>query len=540
MTKIENGNQGWPGRWAAALEVMLILLVFFLYAGWPPPDVNEAHYLAKAKHYWQPDWCPGDHFLGSSDAHLVFYWTFGWLTLLAPLAVVAWIGRFVTWGLLAWSWQRLSWAVVPKRFVSLVTACGFLLFNGRFHMAGEWVVGGVEAKGTAYALLFFALAAMLRQRWNTAWPLLGLSTAFHPLVGGWAMVAAGVAWLTCGRLRPPLASMKFAMGAALILALPGLIPALLLNQGVASATVQQADQIYVYQRLSHHLVIHRFPHWFIARHVVLLVTWLVVCRATPCLIGGGVLGQRSLRGFVVGALLLTVIGIVIDQSLLYHPDVAATLLKYYWYRLGDVMLPAGATLAIAGWAAAIELRRPVWGQAVWIAAGLAVAGNLAWINYERRQDLRPLSDVHTLPSWENDPAATRRAFEDWRRVCAWIADETPPDARFITPRRQQTFKWYAGRSEVCSWKDVPQDAVEVVRWWQRYQDLYPRRVVRWGLAAHGEPRLRELGEKYDADYVVLDRYLTRRLLTFPRVYPSGFSPEPSAYEVYRIPPLAEN
>ncbi len=38
------------------LEVAAIVTLFFLVAGCPPPDVNEAHYLAKAKHYWNPDW----------------------------------------------------------------------------------------------------------------------------------------------------------------------------------------------------------------------------------------------------------------------------------------------------------------------------------------------------------------------------------------------------------------------------------------------------------------------------------------------------
>ena len=84
-------------------ELPAIFIVFALYAGWPIPDVNEAHYLSKAKHYWNPDWCRGDQFLESADAHQVFYWTFGWVTLFVPLPVVAAIGRCLTWFLLAWS-----------------------------------------------------------------------------------------------------------------------------------------------------------------------------------------------------------------------------------------------------------------------------------------------------------------------------------------------------------------------------------------------------------------------------------------------------
>ncbi len=63
-------------RW---LEIALIFLVFFVHGGASAPHVNETCYLTKAKHYWDPAWCGGDLFLESADAHLVFYWTVGWL-----------------------------------------------------------------------------------------------------------------------------------------------------------------------------------------------------------------------------------------------------------------------------------------------------------------------------------------------------------------------------------------------------------------------------------------------------------------------------
>ena len=353
----------WSSRWAAALEVMLIFLVFFLYAGWPPPDVNEAHYVAKAKHYWQPDWCPTDHFLTSADAHLVFYWALGWLTRLAPLAVVAWTGRFLTWSLLAWSWRRLSWAVVPKPFASLLTVCGFLLFNGRFHMAGEWVVGGVEAKGWAYALVFFALGSLLRQQWNAAWILLGLATAFHPLVGGWSMLAAGCTWLSCPHSRPPVTKMLPAICAALILALPGLIPALLLNRGVGTESGSRSRSDLRLSATAPSSRISPIPP---------LVHGPAGNRAGP--VAGRVPGhtlpavgrcggaKADCGALYAGAVLIAILGIVIDQSLLYHLDVAAGLLRYYWYRLSDAMIAAGTALAVVGWLVALRARRPAWGR----------------------------------------------------------------------------------------------------------------------------------------------------------------------------------
>lgn len=90
-------------RWLPASEVVLIVLVFFIAAGWPPPEMNEPHYLGKARHFWQPDWIRGDFFLNAHDTHLIFYITLGWLAKLMPLEAMAWCGRFLTWGLLAWA-----------------------------------------------------------------------------------------------------------------------------------------------------------------------------------------------------------------------------------------------------------------------------------------------------------------------------------------------------------------------------------------------------------------------------------------------------
>ena len=73
---------------AFLFDVVLVLLVFFVHAGEPVPDVNEPHYLTKARHYWDPSFAAGDFFLESADAHKVFYWSLGWLTCWFSLPVV--------------------------------------------------------------------------------------------------------------------------------------------------------------------------------------------------------------------------------------------------------------------------------------------------------------------------------------------------------------------------------------------------------------------------------------------------------------------
>ncbi len=526
----------------ALLEAALIFGLFYLYAGTAVPDRNESHYLAKARHYWDSSWCPGDQFLDSADPHLVFYWAFGWLTLLLPLPAVAWTGRIITWALLAITWQRLSFTLVPRRMASLLSAAMFICLVHCCHMAGEWVIGGVESKGFAFVLVFAALEALVRGRWRWVWLLLGAATSLHVLVGGWALVAAGIAWLMAPGERTSLLQSLPWMGAAIVLALPGLVPALLLTVGTEPDVVRQANDIYVFQRLPHHLVptiIFATTPWYVVRHVVLVVVWGGLFLAV-----GRDVRQRQLARFVAGAVLIAVIGVMIALATEHWPTIAAALLRFYWFRMSDVMVPLGvAMLALAAWQQLAEWRPDV-GRWTVIAMAAVTAMVLAGIVNRERNDLRPKADRQSLPMSRYEAETTWDIYEDWRRACRWIEESTEPDARFLTPRMQQTFKWYASRSEVATWKDIPQDAESIVEWWNRFHEVYPEFVdddgfATQGLAAHDDAELCRLAHKYGARYVVIDRTVSRRRPQFERVYPTEAAPN-KYYAVYRVPEECED
>ncbi len=517
-----------------AVEIALIVLLFFVLAGTPPPDVNEAHYLAKAKHYWNPQWCSGDLFLESADAHLTFYWTFGWLTRFASLTTVAWVGRFLTWGLLAWGWQRLSNAVAPGKLYAVLSAAVFAALIRWGHMAGEWIIGGVEAKGFAYVLLLFALESLTRERWRRACVLCGAAAAFHVLVGGWGLVALGIAWVLSKRTqRPSLHTLWPAVALAVVLALPGLVPGLALNWSADAATVREANRIYVFERLSHHLVFHELPRGFIARHAELMVVFLL-CWKWLGKHSGNAVFSGPLPRFVAAAMLIAVFGAVLDQSLLFFRPVAAALLRYYWFRMSDVMTPFGVTFALIVLqqrAAVIRPRVAVWSLLVLL---LAATANVSHVAIQHWLDPRPGAVIQAFPA-DHLPTEERvRRWHEWRQMCGWVADNTLPTDVFLTPRNQQTFKWDANRAEVVTGKDVPQDAAGIVAWRRRMDDIFPYTVRFADLIAHGEPRLIELSQKYRFRYIVVDRGVSTGSLSFPRVYPE-FKNTHGVYEVYRVP-----
>jgi hypothetical protein len=164
-----------------------------------------------------------------------------------------------------------------------------------------------------------------------------------------------------------------------------------------------------------------------------------------------------------------------------------------------------------------------------VGALLIVSAYTADAFFRHRYDPRPSAIQQPDPL--ND--LSDRRLRDWGSVCDWIATSTPPGEVLLTPRNQQTFKWYAARGEVVNWKDVPQNAEGIVEWDQRMQDVFPKRVTARGLVSHGEPRLMQLGQKYGFRHLVLDRSRSARPLRFQRVYPPPGGR--SLFEVYRLP-----
>jgi hypothetical protein len=513
-------------RFLSFAEIILIFGLFTLQGAWPAPDVNEAHYLGKAAHFWNPNWIHGDFFLDSADSHKVFYFAFGWLTLWMPLVAVAWTGRILTWLLMAWAWRRMSVAILatvgrstenaspPPFGWSILTAAIFLLCNERLHMAGEWFIGGVEAKGFAYVLMLLGVESLVKNRWNRAWLLFGASAGVHVLVGGWAVVAAGLAWLFLGSSkteaspRPKFAAMLPGLLGGFLLSLPGVIPSLALSRNIDPEIVRQANYLYVFERLRHHLDIFQIRIDFLCRFAAMTFGYLILCRMS-----GRPTGRkdeaseispsiRILQNFVAGALAIALAGMIVSMIGCFDRVFAAGLLKFYWFRLADIAVPLGVAFMATCWIrqklAAGSGRGLKWGYAaLTLAVAIAVMHFGSYIPVRISPPASRADDAKRIAN----PAA-------WREACRWIAEQTPDDARFFTPRLSQTFKWYARRAEVATWKDVPQDAVALIEWWDRIQTVFATGDAlpeyRWRENAREMPsdQLELAAKKYDAYYMI--------------------------------------
>ncbi len=407
-------------HWIA--EVALLVLLFFVYGGDRPPMVNESHYLVKAKNFWDPQWCASDLLASSPKAHVVFYAVFGWLTKFVSLESTAWIGRLVGWSLLAIGLRQLSWNLFHQRYLSLVVAVVWIAGIEYGNLAGEWVVGGIEAKVPAYGFVLLGLSEMVRRRWNRVWLLLGIASAFHVLTGGWSVVAAAITWWCTERGQPD--QRRFftpALVAGGLIALFGLVPAIALTVRADPEESTVAARIYTYYRITHHLLPADFrPSWYL-RHGLLIgaTAWLAsLYRFDP--------GIRRLGAFTLGAVLIALIGLALGVLPSFHPDLAAKLLRYYWFRLTDAAVPLMLGVCVARMLD--DGRRPALHRVAGIAVGIAVM-LVAGSSYRTGRLKIPPSVSNDLLGFDVGASVEKQqeVYRDWLAVCRWAKQSSNPE-----------------------------------------------------------------------------------------------------------------
>lgn len=565
------------GGWSLLGEFLLVACLFSLYAGTAAPEVNESHYLTKAKHFWEPQFASRDLFLASSDAHWFFFATVGWLSHVLSLPTAAWCGRILGWMAVALGWCLFMNRCTGCRWAGLITAPLWIASLHWGQLSGEWIVGGCEAKVFAYALSFIGLSEIVSHRWSRAWPWLGLAASFHVLTGGWLALAALMGYMTL-KLRVDGRRVGLRSGSSEVengtievepfgdqwvgliiggcFSLLGLVPAILLSQGVDAATSERAAMIYVFERLPHHLSPLRFAteRWIsfgVLASVTLIFGWNYLrCSSTrhEPKARSSRLGTLMLMAGMVS--LIAMAGVLIDFCLSsWAANWSAGLLRYYWFRWNDVIWPTMLAVIVIA-TARLELGNVIILGARssegglpeevesamskgfrWVAVLLlAIPGPLLIANryFQNNMAILPPADRASLVMRTETVSMQKRVRDDWWDVCYWTRTNTPSDALFLTPRFQQTFKWYAHRAEVACWKDAPQDARGLIEWQKRLLEIFPRSPEGYGIPM-SDQHLREMRLRYKMDYVIVDRRIQKQPPLLPLVHSND------TYAVFEFP-----
>ena len=517
------------------------LFVSYSFVRAPIPAVNEPHYLGKARFWWNPVWCARDFFLQSSNPHLVFYWTVGWLTKWFTLPETAAIARVLSLGLLSGGWTALCRELFRSRWTGMLAATLFTLQMAIGNFSGEWLLGGIESKVFSYTAVLWAAAMWLRGRPILSALLAAVGVAYHPVAGMWGVISAGMVciwrvlldwWFaskhvdeaassppaafqsreqySLERHRHPAASkdaessvrgskqrgcsrgrLAVAAGVLVVGSLLALAPALPLVLGGDTELSREADRLLLTQRVGHHTDPLLFPTKAYVYYGLLLLAWfgLWVSQSQPRQF-------KIVQQFVAASLVIAAVGMVIG----WWPEVMNAerldplrvwLLKFYPFRLADLALPFGVALLIASrfegegeFADASQQN---------VVTGIALVA--AWMV------------TLSLPALDANPSGmSAEDYAAWKQVGRWVRENTPEEALIATANEDWGIKWFADRPEYVNFKDCPQDAAGVVEWWRRRQSL-----VTWSRSSKGDGSISaddlwKLHESTGIDYLIVSRY----------------------------------
>ncbi len=426
-------------------------------ASWLRPHLlaNEMVYLLTPLRFREPellaaDWSWGGDPWVSTSALFGLVVSPLWALTDRP-EVLALVGRGAGWALMVGALMRLgrSFKLSPW-WVALALAA--FVGTGQGPAAGEGMGLGGARKNFAHAAVLLALANLVDGRPGRAGVYSGVGVAMHALVGGWFGIAAGAAGLVSWSRFGWRGAAKFAVG-ALVIGLPflGLAAAdtFAAEPGVVADPARQRWLLTTF-RNPH----HTWPAYFLGAGKLLSFAGLAVAATVAA---GKRLGDPQARAPTA---VLAVCVALYAAGWLAGKLQAPTLLVYYPFRLGDVLVPLLFWMLVPATAAAVLAEaRGQWHRDRVVVAlasvGLAMAvGMLASRGPAGLRRVKATADAWPMRTHPLDEAA------------AWIRAHTGPDETFVAPPCEFDFWVRARRPVVVNYKAVPHGP-RALQWYER-------------------------------------------------------------------------
>lgn len=553
---------------------------------------NEADVLPLARQYADPNWIPGDWYLNLPPGYRVLFQTlFGRLIVSGGFLATSIAGRLICYTLVAsglvligrqlglnllvlllavslflspndyrslaaqigWlSGDSLKWFADALMFLAI----GLMLAGKKLGMklpfpllllavslflrgdnglsltqglaAGEWLVGGLEAKALAYGLVLLAIGLLLQRRYRLMALLLGLATSFHVLVGGYTFLTV-LGWLVLRwKTRFPnlreLAwiTLLYLVGSALAIK-----PVLEQLSSPTPAGALLPSFIYVFLVLPYHLnPLSWASDWWVNPVAYLLILAIAVSAIWLNRPKGELSEKYAARTGLFEFTLLSLVPFMLGLAVAPF-DSQGRFLQYYPFRLGDIMLPLNTCLLFG-----CALQQTLTGRRSRPALLLVCILLLNVIEIPQFQIFQ--SEVQALRLL---PSQQQGVDPEWKDFCDWVRNNTPKNATFVSPANGwHQFTRIAERPSIANRVLLPQTKAEIVAWYQRLRDLNGdfRRVSGTHFIRHlilGYNRLTTaqavaIINKYQADYFVTR---TEHRLDLPVAYRN------QSYVLYKKP-----
>jgi len=468
---------------------------------------NEVDSLPSARQFVERTWLPNDWYLNLDiDYRQPFNLAMGALVSWLGFEYGAYAGRILVYLLLAVSIYTLFRAFRLRISFGLLFFLFFL--NHQSLIAGEWIVGGADTKTLAYAFNILSCAAFFRKRYLVGFAFAGAAVSFHVLVGLYALICMVFAilllngtWRSEWRTYIDHSWPFFITG---IFGLKAIAKQLLPQSGV---DIARAWEIYVQYRVPHHVLPEAWTGWFwiaelvMATCVFVTMHFISQSRAT-----------RFAAAYALGSISLFLFGLAL------YAFGEINLLRYYWFRFPDVIVPFMIAVSIA-----LVLNDFVDGRLSIPSLPHSLQHRMQLI---LSRGVPILLTLATLLIVLQSMDRLRTEIRDSRPVLEWIAENTPKQAIFLVDPSIADFYIYAQRAMFVSFRHFPQSAADIVEWYERIKlcnnNYLPSKSgfrsikeIQTNFYSLGEDLIRQIADSYGVRYYL---GLSQKGLTFECAY----------------------
>lgn len=488
---------------------------------------NELDTLPSAKQFVEHNWLPNDWYLNRDVAYrLAFNLTFGPLVRWLGFQYGCYAGRLIVYLFFAGAIYALFRAFRLRFWLGLLILLFFL--NHQSLVAGEWIVDGVEAKAIAYPFVILSCSTFFRKRYLQGFAFAGAAVSFHVLVGLYAMFCMAVAILLNKAWRSEWRNYTLRCWAFFITGILGLQAIIKQLLPQTDVDVTKAWELYVRYRVPHHVLPEAWSGVY---------DWVGVLALATCLFLVIYFFRQSHAARFVAAYALGSVSLFLFGLAIYARG-EITLLRYYWFRFPDVMVPfmsavlvalllndfADGRLTISSLSHSLQSKaRVILNREGPVLVTIAIIILII---------VKPIYQLR----FEYKDFEKRNRATDSRHVLEWIAENTPKKAVFLVDPTILHFYVYAQRAMFVSFIHVPQSAADILEWYQRIKLCNANRLpeksgfdsreeLRTNFYSLDENQIRQIANSYGISYYLGS---PQQRLPFDQVYRNSY------YTLYKV------
>lgn len=423
--------------------ILVLLIVIARFVLWI--DYNEADVIPYALATFDSDWISNDWYLNHEMLYRYpFSYVVGFFADLVGFLPIIFFGRILTYFLFAAAFLRLCKSMNLPFQLSCLSLMLYLMFFGDGINAGEWMVGGFETKSFAYPMLLYSLAYFLDRKYEKSLFFAGLLFSLHVLVGAYYAICLGLLFVYQSyRSKTNLISRIRLLPFFVASGFWGLLSVLhhlFLDKNTDAARGWLA---YVKVRVPYH-VLPKLQKGEVVTLLVLMAILICIRLFTR----KEKVRELSLIG--IYSFLFTALGFCVFQ----FGD--HLILRYYFFRLGDALVPVTIIISLAV-LIADRTNRIYVGALVLVVAAFFLSANKSGIADFTVRDNYTIEEIKRKSGFDPD--------------LTWIKDHISPESVIVVPPEISSFYLFAKRAVFVTWKHVPQTNEFISEWFDRINML---------------------------------------------------------------------